>query len=43
MELHRLDCSSSHNMLDNYDFVQAKRRNSDMSRLPLLRCLPGKT
>ena len=26
LELHRLDCSSSHNMLDNYEFVKAKRK-----------------
>ncbi len=25
MELHRVDCTSSHGMLDNYEFLQAKR------------------
>jgi poly(A) polymerase len=25
MELHRVDCVSSHGMVDNYDFVQRKR------------------
>lgn len=25
MELHRVDCTSSHGMLDNYDYVRAKR------------------
>ena len=25
MELHRVDCASSHGMLDNYEFLQAKR------------------
>lgn len=25
MELHRVDCTSSHGMLDNYEFVRAKR------------------
>ena len=25
LELHRLDCSSSHSMLDNYQFIQAKQ------------------
>ena len=39
MELHRLDCSSSHNMLDNYDFIRGKQRSSEMSRLPRLRYL----
>jgi poly(A) polymerase len=25
MELHRVDCTSSHGMLDNYEFLRAKR------------------
>ena len=25
MELHRVDCASSHGMLDNYEFLNAKR------------------
>ena len=27
LELHRLDCSSSHNLLDNYDFVKVNRKS----------------
>ena len=25
MELHRVDCTSSHGLLDNYEFLRAKR------------------
>ena len=28
LELHRVDCASSHGMLDNYDFLLAKREDS---------------
>jgi poly(A) polymerase len=33
MELHRLDCLSSHRNLDNYDFVQRKRRETPPQEL----------
>lgn len=38
LELHRLDCASSHNMLDNYEFVRRKREEYGHERLapPLL-------
>ena len=32
LELHRVDCASSHGMLDNYEFLQRKRENSPMNR-----------
>ena len=28
LELHRVDCASSHRMLDNYEFLLRKRRSS---------------
>jgi len=40
LELHRLDCSSSHNMLDNYEFVKAKQQEYGQEQIapaPLLR------
>ena len=32
LELHRVDCASSHGMLDNYEFLTANRRNLRTSR-----------
>ena len=40
MELHRVDCASSHGMLDNYEFLQQKREefaNEPIIPPPLLR------
>ena len=40
MELHRVDCASSHGMLDNYEFLQAKREefaNEPIIPPPLVR------
>ena len=40
LELHRVDCASSHGMLDNYDFLQAKREefaNEPIIPPPLVR------
>jgi poly(A) polymerase len=40
LELHRVDCSSSHGMLDNYEFLQAKREefaNEPIIPPPLVR------
>lgn len=40
LELHRLDCSSSHNMLDNYEFVKGKQDEFGAEKIapqPLLR------
>ncbi|HSH37145.1 MAG TPA: CCA tRNA nucleotidyltransferase, partial [Chthoniobacterales bacterium] len=40
LELHRVDCASSHGMLDNYDFLQAKREefaNESIIPPPLVR------
>ncbi|MCK9588898.1 MAG: CCA tRNA nucleotidyltransferase [Terrimicrobiaceae bacterium] len=34
LELHRVDCLGSHGLLDNYDFLQAKRE--EFSREPLI-------
>ena len=33
LELHRLDCSSSHNLLDNYDFVKSKQEEYGKERI----------
>ena len=33
LELHRLDCSSSHNMLDNYEYVKAKQQEYGQERI----------
>ncbi len=40
MELHRVDCASSHGMLDNYEFLQAKQEefaNEPIIPAPLVR------
>jgi poly(A) polymerase len=42
LELHRLDCSSSHNMLDNYDFVRQKREEFGQERIAPPPLLTGK-
>ena len=34
MELHRVDCTSSHGMLDNYEYLKAKRE--EFGREPLI-------
>lgn len=34
LELHRVDCTSSHGMLDNYEFLRARRE--EFSRQPLI-------
>jgi len=34
LELHRLDCTSSHGMLDNYDFLKTKQ--AEMAAEPVL-------
>ena len=42
MELHRLDCSSSHNMLDNYDFVRGKQEEFGQEQIAPPPLLTGK-
>ena len=42
LELHRLDCSSSHNMLDNYHFVQEKRTEFGQEQIAPPPMLTGK-
>jgi putative nucleotidyltransferase with HDIG domain len=42
LELHRLDCSSSHNMLDNYDYVKGKRQAYGEEQIAPPRLLTGK-
>jgi poly(A) polymerase len=42
LELHRLDCSSSHNMLDNYHFVQEKRTQFGQEQIAPPPMLTGK-
>jgi poly(A) polymerase len=42
LELHRLDCSSSHNMLDNYEFVREKRAVYGEEQIAPPRVLTGK-
>jgi poly(A) polymerase len=34
LELHRVDCASSHGMLDNYEFLQAKQQ--EFAQAPLI-------
>src|SRR3954471_4741098 len=34
LELHRVDCASSHGMLDNYDFLREKRE--EVAREPII-------
>ena len=34
LELHRVDCTSSHGMLDNYEFIRAKR--DEFAAAPLI-------
>ena len=34
LELHRVDCASSNGLMDNYDFLRAKR--DDFARAPLI-------
>lgn len=41
LELHRLDCSSSHGNLDNYDFMKAKFEESPPQQLRPERLLSG--
>jgi tRNA nucleotidyltransferase/poly(A) polymerase len=41
LELHRLDCLASHGWLDNYDFVQAKRKALPPERLKPPRLITG--
>lgn len=41
LELHRLDCSSSHGNLDNYDFMKAKFEESPPQQLRPERLLTG--
>jgi tRNA nucleotidyltransferase/poly(A) polymerase len=36
MELHRVDCESSHGSLDNYEFLRAKEREFAASHTPLV-------
>lgn len=42
LELHRLDCSSSHNMLDNYEFVRAKQAEFGQEQIAPPPLLSGK-
>ena len=42
LELHRLDCSSSHNYLDNYEFVKAKRQEYGQEQITPPPLLTGK-
>jgi tRNA nucleotidyltransferase/poly(A) polymerase len=42
LELHRLDCSSSHNMLDNYDFVKNKQDEFGKEKISPPPLLTGK-
>ncbi|HYP08029.1 MAG TPA: CCA tRNA nucleotidyltransferase [Bryobacteraceae bacterium] len=42
LELHRLDCSSSHNMFDNYEFVRAKRQAYGEEQIAPAPLLTGK-
>ena len=42
MELHRLDCSSSHNMLANYDFVRGKQEEFGQEQIAPTPLLTGK-
>ena len=42
LELHRLDCSSSHNMLDNYDFVRGKQEEFGQEQIAPPPLLTGK-
>lgn len=42
LELHRLDCSSSHNLLDNYEFVKAKQLEYGRERIAPPPLLTGK-
>ncbi|HXN18651.1 MAG TPA: CCA tRNA nucleotidyltransferase [Candidatus Binatus sp.] len=41
LELHRLDCLSSHRMLDNYEFVQAYVRDTPAEQIRPARLLTG--
>ncbi|MCC7174652.1 MAG: CCA tRNA nucleotidyltransferase [Bryobacterales bacterium] len=41
LELHRLDCVASHGLLDNYEFVRAKRAELPAARLRPPRLLTG--
>jgi poly(A) polymerase len=42
LELHRLDCESSHHMLDNYQYVKEKRAELGPARIAPPRLLTGK-
>jgi poly(A) polymerase len=41
MELHRLDCASSHNLLDNYEYVREKREAYGEEQIAPPRLLTG--
>jgi poly(A) polymerase len=41
LELHRLDCMSSHRMLNNYDFVQKFVRDTPAEQIRPVRLLTG--
>jgi hypothetical protein len=42
LELHRLDCSSSHNMLDNYEYVKSKQAEYGREKIAPQPLLTGK-
>lgn len=42
LELHRLDCSSSHNLLDNYEYVKAKQHEYGQEQIAPPALLTGK-
>ena len=42
LELHRLDCESSHRMLQNYEFVKAKRAELGTEQIAPPRLLTGR-
>jgi putative nucleotidyltransferase with HDIG domain len=42
LELHRLDCTSSHGLLDNYEYVKSKRDEFGQERIAPPRLLTGK-
>ena len=41
LELHRLDCSSSHGWLDNYEYVRQRREEFGQERIAPLKLLTG--
>jgi poly(A) polymerase len=42
MELHRLDCMSSHRMLDNYEFVKHRREEFGQEQIRPARLVNGR-